>query len=58
MSDVGIVFCATFPKVCSDLLAQVFDADPSLDNYHRYDVMVGYDPSRTSVLNLEHRKQA
>lgn len=35
----------------------VMDADPSLDNYDRYDVLVGHDPSGTSVLNMAHWKQ-
>jgi len=51
-SDAGIIFCSTFPKVCGDVLAQICDADPSLDNYDRYDVLVGHDPSGTSVLNM------
>lgn len=33
------------------------DADPSVDNYERYDVLVGHDPSGTSVMNMEHWKQ-
>jgi gastric triacylglycerol lipase len=33
------------------------DADPSLDNYDRYDVLVGHDPSGTSVQNMAHWKQ-
>ena len=28
------------------------DGDPELDNYDRYDVMVGHDPSGTSLLNM------
>ena len=35
----------------------VMDADPELDNYDRYDVMVGHDPSGTSVMNMAHWKQ-
>ena len=34
------------------------DADPDLDNVERSDVFVGHDPSGTSVLNMEHWKQA
>jgi hypothetical protein len=34
------------------------DADPSLDNYDRYDVFIGHEPSGTSVMNMEHWKQA
>ena len=33
------------------------DADPSVDNYERYDVLVGHDPSGTSVMNMAHWKQ-
>jgi hypothetical protein len=32
-SDLGVVFCASFPKICSDFIGQMCDADPSLDNY-------------------------
>lgn len=35
----------------------VMDADPNLDNYDRYDVLVGHDPSGTSVMNMAHWKQ-
>ena len=56
-SDVGRVFCADFSKVCGDLMRYVMDADPSLDNYERYDVLVGHDPSGTSVMNMAHWKQ-
>ena len=38
-------------------MGTICDADPSLDNYDRYDVVVGHDPSGTSVLNMEHWKQ-
>lgn len=51
-TDIGVLFCADFPKVCADLLAQIMDADPSVDNYDRYDVLVGHDPSGTSVMNM------
>ena len=57
-SDAGILFCATYPKVCGDVIGQICDADPSLDNYDRYDVMVGHIPSGTSLMNMEHWKQA
>lgn len=33
------------------------DADPSQDNYQRYDVLVGHDPSGTSSQNMFHWKQ-
>lgn len=52
-----MLFCSDFPKVCADILAQVMDADPSVDNYQRYDVLVGHDPAGTSVQNMEHWKQ-
>ena len=35
----------------------VMDADPELDNYERYDVLIGHDPSGTSVMNMAHWKQ-
>jgi len=33
------------------------DANPDLDNYERYDVLVGHDPAGTSVHNMAHWKQ-
>jgi hypothetical protein len=39
-------------------MTQIMDGDPSLDNYQRYDVLAGHDPSGTSVLNMAHWKQA
>ena len=56
-TDTGVLFCATFSKVCGDVMTQVMDGDPSLDNYERYDVLVGHDPSGTSVMNMAHWKQ-
>ncbi len=38
-------------------MTQIADGDPSLDNYERYDVLIGHDPSGTSVLNMAHWKQ-
>jgi len=38
-------------------MKQICDADPTLDNYERYDVLVGHDPSGTSVMNMVHWKQ-
>lgn len=57
-TDVGVLFCHEFGKICGDFIGQICDADPSLDNYERYDVLVGHDPSGTSVMNMEHWKQA
>lgn len=34
------------------------DADPSLDNYERMDVIMGHLPAGTSVRNMEHWRQA
>lgn len=56
-TDVGILFCSTFAKVCGDAMTQIMDGDPTLDNYERYDVLIGHDPSGTSVMNMEHWKQ-
>jgi gastric triacylglycerol lipase len=39
-------------------MTQIMDGDPSIDNYERYDVLVGHDPSGTSVRNMEHWKQS
>lgn len=57
-TDVGILFCVNFPQVCGDFLKEMCDADPSLDNYDRYDVIIGHEPSGTSIMNMEHWKQA
>ena len=56
-TDLGIIFCSSYAEVCGDALKYVCDADPSLDNYERYDVLIGHDPSGTSLLNMEHWKQ-
>ncbi len=57
-TDVGVAFCSAFGKICADLMTQVMDGDASVDNYERYDVLAGHDPSGTSVLNMEHWKQS
>jgi len=56
-SDAGIIFCRAYARVCADLMTQVMDGDPTLDNYQRYDVLIGHDPSGTSVMNMAHWKQ-
>jgi hypothetical protein len=56
-TDVGIAFCSTFAKVCGDIMTQIMDGDPSLDNYERYDVLVGHFPAGTSTMNMAHWKQ-
>ena len=57
-TDAGVLFCGAFPKVCDDFIGQVCDADPKLDNYERFDVLAGHDPSGTSVMNMDHWRQA
>jgi hypothetical protein len=32
-TDAGVAFCAAFSKVCGDVMTQVMDGDPTLDNY-------------------------
>lgn len=56
-TDGGIIFCRTYGKVCADIMTQICDGDPTLDNYQRYDVLIGHDPSGTSVMNMAHWKQ-
>ena len=41
-SDIGRLFCSEYPKVCTDTLKYMMDADPELDNYERADVMIGH----------------
>lgn len=52
-----MIFCGTFPRICADILAFVMDADPTLDNYERYDVLTGHAPAGTSLQNMIHWKQ-
>jgi len=56
-TDMGIAFCATFNKICGDMISQIMDGDSSLDNYDRYDVLVGHYPAGTSTMNMAHWKQ-
>lgn len=56
-TDIGVLFCAEFGRICADLMAAVMDANPSLDNYERYDVLAGHDPAGTSIQNMKHWKQ-
>ena len=51
------MFCAAFKHVCADFIGAIMDADPELDNYDRYDVLAGHEPSGTSLKNMEHWKQ-
>jgi pimeloyl-ACP methyl ester carboxylesterase len=57
-TDIGIVFCSAFGKICGDIMTQIMDGDASVDNYERYDVLVGHDPAGTSIMNMEHWKQS
>lgn len=56
-TNMGILFCSTFAKVCGDIMTQIMDGDPTLDNYQRYDVLIGHYPAGTSVMNVAHWKQ-
>jgi hypothetical protein len=56
-TDAGTLFCADFPHVCGDIFTILMDGDPKVDNYERYDVVAGHDPSGTSVMNMAHWKQ-
>ena len=56
-TTAGVVFCAAFEEFCSDLIKNICDADPTLDNADRFDVIFGHEPSGTSVLNMAHWKQ-
>lgn len=38
-------------------MTQIMDGDASVDNYERYDVLVGHAPAGTSVMNMKHWKQ-
>lgn len=56
-SEIGEIFCAMFGKICDDLVASLADADPTKDNYERYDVVAGHDPAGTSTMNMVHWEQ-
>lgn len=56
-TDIGIAFCNIYTYVCNDILKYTSDADPKLDNYQRYDVLLGHDPSGTSAKNMYHWRQ-
>lgn len=56
-TDAGILFCAAFENFCSDLIKNICDSDPTLDNADRYDVIFGHEPSGTSTMNMAHWKQ-
>jgi len=32
-TTAGVAFCSAFSKVCGDVMTQVMDGDPTLDNY-------------------------
>jgi len=57
ITNFGSAFCALFGKLCDDFVAAIADMDASRDNYERYDVVAGHDPSGTSVLNMVHWEQ-
>lgn len=38
-------------------MTQLMDGDPNLDNYARYDVLIGHCPAGTSVMNMDHWRQ-
>ena len=57
ITNFGSAFCALFGEVCANLVATIADMDASRDNYERYDVVAGHDPSGTSVQNMVHWEQ-
>lgn len=57
ITNFGSAFCALFGKLCDDFVASLADMDPNVDNYERYDVLAGHDPSGTSVQNMVHWEQ-
>lgn len=57
-TEAGVLFCAAFEGFCSDLIKNICDTDPKLDNADRYDVIFGHEPSGTSVMNMHHWKQS
>jgi hypothetical protein len=56
-TEAGSLFCALVEHVCADAMKYVMDADPNMDNYERYDVFIGHDPSGTSLQNMFHWNQ-
>ena len=57
ITNFGSEFCAIFGKICDDIVASLADMDSTRDNYERYDVVAGHDPSGTSVQNMVHWEQ-
>lgn len=57
ITNFGSAFCAIFGKICDDFVSLLADMDPNVDNYDRYDVLAGHDPSGTSVKNMVHWEQ-
>lgn len=50
------IICAELPSLCGDIVGAITSADWSLDDYERYDILVGHDPGGTSLRNINHFK--
>jgi len=46
--------CSILPNVCEYFIGFITTKKPWLDNYLRYDVVVGHDPSGTSLQDILH----
>jgi len=51
------VFCTVFDGVCTDILGDIADADPEIDNYQRLNIILGHFPAGTSTLDILHWRQ-
>ena len=57
-SQGGRAICTTFSWTCSLGLNLVSDDKPNTNNEAKYDALAGHYPSGTSVMDLQHWKQA
>eukprot|EP00827_Trimyema_finlayi_P003561 TRINITY_DN326_c0_g1_i5.p2 TRINITY_DN326_c0_g1~~TRINITY_DN326_c0_g1_i5.p2 ORF type:complete len:185 (-),score=53.68 TRINITY_DN326_c0_g1_i5:96-650(-) len=57
VSNFGSYFCSVFKLVCNEIISLITNMDKTTDNYDRYDVLAGHDPSGTGIQNMRHWMQ-